>query len=66
MVQIAISMLAYATQIAVVHLVAPRHRRAIWVALRLAAALALATLWMLGTWVLRAPGLAGPRHGGRW
>jgi hypothetical protein len=61
LVQIAISMLAYATQIAVVHVVAPRHRRAIWVALRLAAALALATLWMLGTWVLRAP--ASLAHG---
>jgi hypothetical protein len=71
LVQIAISMLAYATQIAVVHLVAPRHRRAIWVALRLAAALALATLWMLGTWVLRAPaalaqGLAAAGDWLRW
>lgn len=55
LVQVAISMSAYAIQLGVVHAVAPARRRAIWVALRLCAALALATLWMLGTWVLRAP-----------
>jgi hypothetical protein len=33
----------------------------IWTALRLVAALALATLWMLGTWVMRAPAALGER-----
>jgi hypothetical protein len=61
LVQVAISMLAYAIQLGVVHVVPAPRRRAIWVALRLVAALALATLWMLGTWVLRAP--ASLAHG---
>ncbi|HVV52195.1 MAG TPA: hypothetical protein VHO06_21175, partial [Polyangia bacterium] len=54
-VQVAISMLAYATQLAVVRVAAPARRRAVWMALRLVAALALAAVWMIGTWVLRAP-----------
>jgi hypothetical protein len=53
--QIAISMLAYAAQLAVVRAVAPARRRLVWMSLRLVAALALAGLWMVGTWVLRAP-----------
>ena len=59
-VQVTISMLAYATQLCVVRAVAPARRRGIWMALRLLAALALAAVWMIGTWVLRAPAsLAG-------
>ncbi len=54
-VQVAISMLAYATQLAVVRVVAPARRRTVWMGLRLVAALALAAVWMVGTWVLRAP-----------
>jgi hypothetical protein len=57
LIQVTISMLAYATQLAVVRYVGPRRRRAVWTVLRLGAALALATMWMLGTWVLRAPEL---------
>jgi hypothetical protein len=53
--QLAISALAQATQVAVARLVPRRRRRAAWMALRLLASLALATLWMMGTWVLRAP-----------
>jgi len=55
LVQVAISSLAYAVQIAVVRYVPGRSRRMAWMGLRLVAALALATLWMLGTWVMRAP-----------
>jgi hypothetical protein len=55
LVQVAISVLAYATQILVVHAVPAARRRPVWMALRLGAALALALMWMLGTWVLRAP-----------
>jgi hypothetical protein len=61
LIQVTISMLAYATQLAVVRYVGPRRRRAVWTALRLGAALALATMWMLGTWVLRAPALLARR-----
>jgi len=58
-VQIAISMLAFATQLVVVRGVAPARRRLVWMGLRLCAALALAGVWMVGTWVLRTPaGLA--------
>ena len=53
--QIGISMLAYATQIGVVRYVPAVRRRVVWMALRLVAALALAALWMVGTWVVRAP-----------
>jgi len=59
--QIAISMLAYAVQLAVVRYVPGGRRRMIWTALRLVAALSLATLWMLGTWVMRAPAALGER-----
>jgi hypothetical protein len=60
LVQVTISALAYAVQLAVVRYVRPARRRLCWMALRLSAALALACLWMLGTWVLRAPAvLAG-------
>jgi membrane protease YdiL (CAAX protease family) len=54
-VQVAISAAAQAVQIAVVRYTRPQRRRLVWVALRLVASLALAALWMTGTWVLRAP-----------
>jgi len=53
--QIAISMLAYAVQLAVVRYVPAGRRRMMWTGLRLIAALSLATIWMLGTWVMRTP-----------
>ena len=53
--QIAISMLAYAVQLAVVRYVPAGRRRMMWTVLRLIAALSLATIWMLGTWVMRTP-----------
>ncbi len=53
--QIAISMLAYAVQLAVVRYVPAGRRRMMWTVLRLIAALSLATMWMLGTWVMRTP-----------
>ncbi len=55
LVQLGISALAQATQIAVVRFVPRARRRGAWVALRLVAALSLASLWMMGTRVLRAP-----------
>jgi len=55
LVQIGISTLAYAVQLAIVRYIPGRRRRTAWTALRLVAALSLATLWMLGTWVMRAP-----------
>jgi hypothetical protein len=54
-VQVTISMLAYATQLIVVRAIPPSRRRMVWMGLRLCAALALAGLWMVGTWVLRTP-----------
>ena len=58
--QVAISMLAYAVQLAAVRYVGPARRRGLWTGLRLIAALSLASLWMLASWVLRAPAaLAG-------
>ncbi len=62
-VQVAISMLAYATQLAVVRVAAPAHRRTVWMGLRLVAALALAAVWMVGTWVLRAPAALAAKLG---
>ena len=53
--QVAISMLAYAVQVAAVRYVSPAARRPLWTGLRLIAALSMAMLWMLATWVLRAP-----------
>ena len=53
--QVAISMLAYAVQLAVVRYVPAGRRRMMWTLLRLVAAMSLATLWMLGTWVMRTP-----------
>src|SRR4029079_10591080 len=55
LVQIGISTLAYSVQLAVVRYVPARRRGLAWSGLRLVAALSLATLWMLGTWVMRAP-----------
>jgi hypothetical protein len=54
-VQIGISALAQATQIAVVRFVPRARRRSAWMLLRLVAAFALAALWMMGLRVLRAP-----------
>src|SRR5262249_59713466 len=50
---------AQATQIGLVGVLPRARRRAAWVALRLLASLALALLWMTGTWVLRAPAMLG-------
>ena len=55
LMQIGISTLAYAVQLAVVRYVPGRRRRMVWTGLRLVAALSLAMLWMLGTYVMRAP-----------
>ncbi len=68
LVQLGISMTAYAAQVAIVRLVPAGRRRGAWVAMRLASALALAGLWAIGTSVLRAPAalaaqLSGPA---RW
>jgi membrane protease YdiL (CAAX protease family) len=60
-VQVAISMLAYATQLLVVRVAAPAWRRTVWMGLRLVAALALAAVWMVGTWVLRTPAALAAR-----
>jgi len=60
LVQVAISMLAYAVQLAAVRYVGPARRRGLWTGLRLLSALALASLWTLASWVLRSPAaLAG-------
>jgi hypothetical protein len=55
LVQLGISGLAQATQIALVRFVPRRRRRAAWMTLGLLASLSLASLWMMGTRVLRAP-----------
>jgi membrane protease YdiL (CAAX protease family) len=62
--QVAVSAAAQAGQIAVVRFVRPPGRRAVWAALGLLAALAMAAVWVLGTQVVRVPaavvgGLAG-------
>ncbi len=54
-VQVGVAALAQAAQIALVRYTPPGGRRPVWMALRLAAALTLAVLWMTGTWILRAP-----------
>jgi hypothetical protein len=55
LMQVGISMLAYATQLAIVRWIPGRRRRGVWTALRLIAALSLAMLWLLSTSVMRAP-----------
>jgi hypothetical protein len=55
LVQLGISALAQATQISVVRFVPRARRRGAWMVLRLVASLSLASLWMMGTRVLRAP-----------
>ena len=55
LLQVAISSLAYAVQLAVVRYVSGPRRRVVWTGLRMVAALSLATVWMLGTYVMRAP-----------
>ena len=55
LVQLGISALAQAAQISVVRFVPRARRRNAWMLLRLVAALSLASLWMMGTRVLRAP-----------
>ena len=57
----AISSLAYAVQLAVVRYVSGPRRRVVWTGLRLVAALSLATVWMLGTCVMRAPAALATR-----
>ena len=64
LVQLGISTLAYAVQLAVVRYVPGRRRRTAWTGLRLIAALSLAALWMLGTWVMRAPAALGAQVAG--
>lgn len=54
-VQIAVSAVAQAGQIIVVRLVKPRRRRTAWALSATLAALAMAGLWMVATWVLRQP-----------
>ena len=67
LVQIAISMLAYAIQLAVVRYVpAGAAADRLDGACAWSAALALATLWMLGTWVLRAPAALATQRRRRW
>jgi hypothetical protein len=44
-----------AVQVVVSMLASPARRRTVWMGLRLVAALALAAVWMVGTWVLRTP-----------
>ena len=53
--QVGITALAQAAQIAVVRYVPPQRRGAIWMVFRLVASLTLAVLWMTGTWILREP-----------
>jgi hypothetical protein len=55
LVQLGISALAQATQIALVRLVPRRRRRAAWMGLRLVALVSLAAVWMIGVRVMRAP-----------
>jgi hypothetical protein len=55
LVQLGVSALAQTTQIAIVRFVPRARRRGAWMVLRLFAALSMASLWMLGTRVLRAP-----------
>jgi hypothetical protein len=57
--QISISALAHAAQVALTRFVPRLRRQVAWMALRLLASLSLATLWMLLTWVLRAPAELG-------
>ena len=61
LIQVSISTLAYAAQLGVVRYVPAARRRVCWMGLRLFAGLALASLWMLGTWVLRAPAALAAR-----
>lgn len=66
--QLAISALAQTIQIAVVRWVPRRRRTAVFVGLRLIAAVTLAAVWISATAVLRAPGLFA-QHGAalqRW
>ncbi len=60
-VQVTVSMLAYTTQLLLVRLAPPARRRTVWMGLRLVAALALAAVWMVGTWVLRTPAALAAR-----
>jgi hypothetical protein len=53
--QVGVSGLAQAAQILIVHKVAPRRRRPAWALLAVLAALGMASLWMLGSTVVRDP-----------
>jgi hypothetical protein len=55
MVQVAVSAVAQAGQILLVRLVPPPRRRLVWSALALFAALTMACLWVVASWVLRRP-----------
>ncbi len=65
--QVAVAAAAQAGQIALVHVVPPRRRRLCFVVLALAAAGAMAAIWMAGSTVLRAPSATAaalsPFHG---
>ena len=62
--QVAVSAAAQAGQIAVVRLVRPPGRRAVWASLGLLGAVAMAAVWVLGTQVVRAPVQAADRLAG--
>jgi hypothetical protein len=57
--QLAIGALSQAAQIALARFVPRARRRAAWMLLRLVALLSLALLWMMLSWVLRAPAELG-------
>ncbi len=61
LLQLGISMLAYAAQVALVRMIPAARRRGAWVGMRLLSALALSALWMIGTGVLRDPARLGSR-----
>ncbi len=54
LVQVAVSAASQAGQIAVVRFVRPKRRRAVWAALGLLAALAMAGVWIVGPMVVRS------------
>ncbi len=54
-VQVGVTATAQAAQVLVVRLVGPTRLRIVWPTLTLLAALTMACLWMIATWVLRRP-----------
>lgn len=69
-VQVGVSAAAQTGQILVVRLVPPARRRLVWSAMALLAALTMACLWMVASWVLRRPEVLvdgiGPWSGALW